>query len=521
MPLKRIAGIILHACLLITVATQAQKVTFSEPVREDTRDINFEVIGKVNNHILIFKNVRWKYAISLYDEDMKFIEKVPLDFMPEKTYNVDYAYVGDRIHMVYQVQKRGVVYCYAATLDQNAKPIGEPVQIDTTDLGNVSDNNIYSTILSEDRKRIMVFKLHRRNNNLFLGTQLFNRDMKLEHRTRYTLEYNERRQMFSEFLLDNDGHLVFTRSSRKNIRENFSGLELMIKPAFTDTVRIETIEQGELFTDEIKLKVDNLNKRYLINSFFYTESRGNIQGLFTVIWNAQAQVGESLPIATIYNTFPDSLRSVAKASGALKFAFNDFFIRHIVVKRDGGFLIAAEDHTTHTSGGNNMWNRWDYMNWGWGPWASPFNSFNYNPFFFGFNDWGGFYRPFNSFNNMQNTRFFYDNILLLSVEPNGVVDWNTVIQKQQYFDNNDNYLSYGLMNMNGAIHFLFNHLDKRDKYLSDQAVEANGELRRNPTIKSYLKGYEFMPRFAKQIGSRQVIIPCTYRSLISFAKVEF
>jgi hypothetical protein len=124
MPLKRIAGIILHACLLITVATQAQKVTFSEPVREDTRDINFEVIGKVNNHILIFKNVRWKYAISLYDEDMKFIEKVPLDFMPEKTYNVDYAYVGDRIHMVYQVQKRGVVYCYAATLDQNAKPIG-------------------------------------------------------------------------------------------------------------------------------------------------------------------------------------------------------------------------------------------------------------------------------------------------------------------------------------------------------------------------------------------------------------
>lgn len=520
--MRAIFSLLVFGCLAAN-SLFAQKLVFSDPIREDNRDINFEVIGKVNGNILIFKNMRWKYAISVYDESMKLLEKVPMDFMPEKTFNVDYAYLGDRIHMVYQHQKRGVVYCYAATLDQNAKPLGEPVLIDTTDIGSVGDNNIYSTVLSEDRKRIMVFKLHRKNSRLFMGTQLFNRDMKLEHRTRYTMEYNDRREIFSEFLLDNEGNLVFTRSLRSNFRENFSGLELLIKPAFSDTFLVQKIPQGELFTDEIKLKIDNANRKYLINTFFYTERRGNIQGLFTSICDASSNTtgssADSLRIRTIFNAFPDSLRGVAKASGALKFAFNDFYIRHVMVKRDGGFIVAAEDHTSQTSGGN-MWNRWDNMYWG-NPWASPFNSFYYNPFFFGFNDWGGFYRPFNTFNNMQNTRYFYDNLLILSVAPDGIVDWNTMIQKQQYYDNNDNYLSYGIMNMGGAIHFLFNQLDKREKFLTNQTIEAHGELKRNPTIKSYLKGYEFMPRFAKQVGARQVIIPCTYRNLISFAKLEF
>jgi hypothetical protein len=501
-------------CLFFALQVSAQKITYADPVREDSKDINFEVIGKIKGNILIFKNVRWKYAISVYDDNMQLKEKVPMDFMPDKTFNVNYVYSGDQIFMIYQYQKRGIVYCMSATLNQDAQLVGEPVQIDTTDIGTVGDNNIYSTISSEDRKRIMVFKIHKKNTKLHIGTLLFNNQMKLDHRTRFTMDFNERKEIFSDFLIDNDGNLVFTRSSRINNRDNFSAIEMMVKSTFSDTLKISKFNTTDIYTDDVKLKIDNFNKKYIANSFFYSERRGNINGVYTVIWNALTNAAD----VQVLNPFTDSLRAVAKSTGSYKFAFNDFFIKNIIVKKDGGFLLAAEDFTSQVSGGNN-WNRWDYLYNS--PFVSPFNSFYYNPYYFGYNDWGGFYRPFNSFNSVQNTRYYYDNVVIISISKTGETLWSTVIQKQQYYDNNDNYLSYCTMNMGGEIHFLFNMLDKRDKFLSDQAVDASGIVQRNPTIKSYLKGYEFMPRFAKQIGTRQIIVPCTYRSQISFAKIDF
>ena len=40
-------------------------------------------------------------------------------------------------------------------------------------------------------------------------------------------------------------------------------------------------------------------------------------------------------------------------------------------------------------------------------------------------------------------------------------------------------------------------------------------------IKNMDKGYDFMPRHAKQIGARQAIVPCQYRGFTCFAKIEF
>jgi len=57
--------------------------------------------------------------------------------------------------------------------------------------------------------------------------------------------------------------------------------------------------------------------------------------------------------------------------------------------------------------------------------------------------------------------------------------------------------------------------------LSDQSVTPMGQIDRNPTFKNMDKGYEFMPRHAKQIGARQAIVPCQYRSFTCFAKIEF
>jgi len=57
--------------------------------------------------------------------------------------------------------------------------------------------------------------------------------------------------------------------------------------------------------------------------------------------------------------------------------------------------------------------------------------------------------------------------------------------------------------------------------LNDFSVTPDGQINRNPTLKNLEKGYEFMPKYGKQVSAKQVIMPCIYRNYICFAKLDY
>jgi hypothetical protein len=507
---KRIFGSII-AIFALCFSAAAQRITYSEPERVDDRDINFDIIGKMNGNFLVYKNVRWKHAISVYNTEMELNERVVLDYIPDKTFNIDFVTYPDFAWMVYQYQKKSIVYCMGVKIGSDGKAIGEPVQLDTTKIDIAATNKIYTTINSENKQHIMIFKIYKKHDKYNFVSLLFNDKMQLQRKCRQQVPFDDRKDGYSEFFIDNEGVFLFTKSSRSGNRDNIGTLKLVTRQPTSDTFTYRTIKLDENYLDEIKLKVDNVNKNYLINSFYYKQRRGNIEGLYSCVWDKTVDSS----VVSVFSVFDDSIRYNAKSQGQLKYALNDFFIRQVIVKKDGSFLLTAEDYSTQSRGGfgnNNGWNRWDYLN---SPYLSPYDYYLYSP---GYNS---FYRPFNSFNNAQSIRYFYDKVLLLSVDKSGMIDWSNVIHKDQFEDDNDNFLSYGTMNAAGEIHFFFNEQERRNQIVSWQSVSGTGGLRRNPTLKSEGKGYQFMPRFMKQVGARQIIMPCTYRGNVCFAKIEF
>lgn len=498
---------ILHTLLLFIIpfAGFSQRITYSERVREESRNMNFDIIGKVSGNILVFKNVRWKYAISVYDDEMLLKEKVGLDFMPDKTFNADFIAYPDYIYLIYQYQKKGVVYCMAAKLDGDAKPMSDPVILDTTQVGATGDNRIYSVVNSDDKQHIIVFKIHKKYDNVNFVTLHYNNQLTMLHRTRHVIDYSERRESLSDFFVDNSGNFLFCKSTRSGNQDNLSSLSILTKAALADTFHESRIGLEGNYIDEVKIKVDNVNRRYVINSFYYKERRGNIAGFYNAIWDPVADSAAS----SRFIPLDDSIRVLAKKQGNLRSSLDDFFIRNIILKKNGGFWVIAEEYSSQTTGGG-QWNRWDYLDF------SPY----YNPYFYT-PYYGGFYRPFNSFNNQQTVRYYYDNILVLSMDKSGEMEWSTVIPKSQDDDDNDNHLSFSSFVFNGEVHFLYNVQSKRDWLLSDNSISSSGTTKRNPTVKSSESGFDFLPRFAKQVGSKTFIIPCVFRNYICFAKVEF
>lgn len=500
----RFCYILLLLFFTAPLSIYAQTVSISDYEREDTRDMNFEIIGKINSNILVYKNIRAKHKINIFDKDMKTLETVRLDFIPDRSFNIDFITYADYFYMVYQYQKGTILYCMAVKMDANAKRMSEPVELDTTRISIMADNKIYTTIYSEDRKKIMVFKIQTRYQKFSLQTLLFDNDMTLINKNRYLIEYNDRRESYDNFLLGNDGSLVFTYAKQSGNRDNSNTLGLVIKEPQQKSFTYQDIALNENYIDEIKLKIDNRNNRYIINTFYYKKNRGNIEGLFTYIWD-KANAKKHTSQFTLLN---DSLRYQAKSTGMLRFAFDNFFIRQVVVKGDGGFILAAENFTSDTRGNNNF-NRYDYL---YNPYSLSSGGYYYNPY-------AGYYRPLNN-NNNQNTRYYYENILVLSISKTGQLEWSKVIHKNQFDDNEENFMSFSTMTSGGEIHFLFND-DRKYQVISNQGLKADGTITRYPTLKSDQKGYEFMPGLSKQTGANQIIIPCAYRNNICFAKLDF
>ena len=270
-------------CLLLPVFLHAQQIIFSEPFKEDSRDMNFDIIGKMNGNILIFKNVQWKYALNIYNDSMVLKDKVELDFIPGKTINIDYVAYPDFFYLIYQYQKKGVLYCMALKMDANGKKLNEPIQLDTTQIGILGDNKIYTTVNSEDKKKIMIFKVQHKDDKANFATALYNNQLQLLHKSRLEMDYDDRKDAFSNFFLDNEGNFIFTASAKSNNRENLSSLALITKAQTWDTFATRNINLENTYIDEVKIKIDNVNKHYIINSFFYKERYSNIEGIFSYI----------------------------------------------------------------------------------------------------------------------------------------------------------------------------------------------------------------------------------------------
>ena len=326
------------------------------------------------------------------------------------------------------------------------------------------------------------------------------------------MAFNERRDHYGDFLLDNAGNLVFTLATEPVNREYSNVLTLITKAPYSDSLSFQEVNLEKKYVHDVHLKIDNLNKKYILNSFFYKKNNGAVEGLFSWRWDmANRQKNFS-----VFTELSDSLRAESRTDGRLINAFDDFVIRQVVVKKDGGYLLITEDQSIQTSNFNSTtnpfspFNRWNNYN---NPYSIYPNSYHfYNPYY---ND---NYRPFNSAGN-QNTRYFYANMVVMSINREGKMEWNRVIHKDQVDDNDDNFLSYSTVVSGGEIHFLYN-LDKKNQVIADESISPGGMNKRNATLKSMEKGYQFMPKLSKQVGASQLLIPCQYRGFICFAKVD-
>jgi hypothetical protein len=496
----------LYALLILwSGALMAQKVTYTEPEKDDYKSTEFEIIGKVQGNILVYKSDRGNYVMSVYDNDLQLKERVDLDFLPKKLISVDFVAYPNKTYMVYQFQRRDAVYSFCATLNGDGKVMGNPVMVDSTRIGfYAKEAKVYSVEVSEDKSKILVYKINqdKENTNVFY-TFLYDADFNLINNSRLSLPM-DKKFFLNNFNLSNDGDFLFAKLEHTSNRDYVVSAAIVQKRIAADSFEVTPVQNKTLLLDEVKMKVDNSAKRLLLTAFYYRQKRGNVEGLYISKYDYTAE-------QMLYDkqvVFSPELKGNAKGESSTNAAFNDYFIRRIINTKNGGFILTAESF--YTTSRYQPWNRWNYM---YGPYGmyTPYYYSPYSPWYY--NPW------YNNYN--QNNRYHYDNVAILSIDNDGNLLWSNFVHKSQFDDGSDLFLSFMMVNVGSELHFLYNELNRRDWMLADNSVEPDGQSNRNPTLRNMDKGFQWMPRYGKQIGARTVLVPCVYRNYICFGKIDY
>lgn len=514
-------------CCICNFTASAQNIVYADVNKKDVERMNFEIIGKRANNYLIYKEVNGNNRITVYDANMNVLEEVPITILPKRDNILDVSFYnsnGNNAYLLYQYQEGDIVYLKAAKIEPNGRILTEPSILDTTMIAYKTENKIYNIVNSNDNSKLMAFKINKKDKTLYkFTTKLFDQDLNQVVESRFSIPMQNKGDHLSGYSLANDGSYVFVKYNRQS-NGNIQNATLVEKKEGNDAYEEHALNNDALFLDDIKLMIDDNNGRYLLSSFYSTQKKGSIDGIYTYGFDKNS--GESAFEKT--TSFSDDFKHKAANKKNIKNAFDDFFINNIVVHSDGRFTINAEQ--LYDRGNWDRWDSWSSPFWGgvgyWGGWGpswgwgrfggywSPYSF--YSPFFYRSYWWGGWGPGFYS-NNYQ--QFNAGNIAIMSFDKDGNKTWENVIVKSQKASQTDGTISYQLLFNGDDMHYLLNNSGKISD-LEDIIVNNNGETSNGITIKAKEKRLDFMPKYGKQTGHDEIIIPYSYKSNVSFANVK-
>ena len=104
--------------------------------------------------------------------------------------------------------------------------------------------------------------------------------------------------------------------------------------------------------------------------------------------------------------------------------------------------------------------------------------------------------------------YYYENLLVLSINPSGNLDWHTVIRKDQVSVNdNGTFSSYVLAVLPEKLLYIYNDLTRKNWDLSVAEIDEKGKYETKVIVKPQNYDGRLVPQYGYQISYNQFIIP--------------
>jgi hypothetical protein len=477
---------VLLLSFLFPILMNAQQVIYSPYEKFDLRTGDFSIIGKTGSRIYTYRASSDGFFLDAYNDSMEKMATVMLDFFPKKIYETRFVSFPDKIVVLYQSVESGKVVQYAALLDDKGRLLKGPLQLTSVKTGIFGPTRDYlSSAVSDDKKQVLVYGIEQKGEELLFSGVWIDDQLGVLHRSSASFK-SDNDLSHGEGILDNSGNFYLPAFTPVGAQSYADQLWLLSLRKGSRRFYSREFPLNDQYAANTYMKLDNANNRIYAGGFYSDKKNGNYEGAlygYYDISDSSWHNKQALP-------FDESIRNAAAKRNEKK-AFNNYQVKQMIIKKDGGFVLIAEDFylTTRTSNAA----------------------------------WGGYYSPYNGpFSTPSVREYNYGDILTLSYDAAGKRDWYAFIRKSQYSQEDGGvFSSYALVNTGGSLGFLYNDFNTRTSKIQFSTVDATGKVDIRSLSSGNANDPDWLPRSGKQISLREVVVPSISRRQISFAKVIF
>jgi hypothetical protein len=261
--------------------SSAQKITFSESEQIDNRNLAYEIIGKSNENLVIYKKINKSHYICFYDQEMKIIKNIELEKIPSNALKLNFVNSNECLIVFFQYIKNNKIYCDAVRYfydNQTIKWAGNFLQ---TKNEIFSNEDRFFVSVSENKKSILIYKLESNQKKYILDSKNYDNNLNVIDSCHYDFSYFSAKDYCSELIINNEGDYFFAKQTKKKFLDNYETLEILYHHIHSDSLISIPVPLQNNYINQVLLKSDNLNKNLIINSFYLSDIKDNVIGLFS------------------------------------------------------------------------------------------------------------------------------------------------------------------------------------------------------------------------------------------------
>jgi hypothetical protein len=294
---------------------------------------------------------------------------------------------------------------------------------------------------------------------------------------------------FEEISISNNGEvfMLFEKNNSSWDKDrHFIGLISLINntPYTTEISAINTVNSG------IKMDYDNINKQVKIAGLWSSKSDIETEGFFTVILGFSDLMQNSITEIKKQPYDDNILRDLNGLEYKTKNNYlNDFFIRELLHRNDGGIIIIAELQREYSRRNG----------------APAFDR--------AFSD--------RSFGGRSYVDYYCEDLAVISVDPSGNQTWRKILFKKQYSQDDEGiYSSFFILKIPSKMHIIFNDEIKNANTVSEYIIDPLGNFKRNSLLSTEYKNLRLRFKDGVQISSNSFVVPSEKNGKINLVKVS-
>jgi hypothetical protein len=484
---------ILQIALLTLMCTafsraDAQELFYSKEQKFTLQNADFSVVGWAGDRLYAYRASKEGYFLDAYNDSMRLLATVALDFFSKKIYETQFYTTNDAIIVLYQAVQNNKVVQYAAKLDGKARMTKKPMALDSVKVGWMSEKKqYYSSVMSADKSKIMIYRVSSRKNKKFtVNTILFDNNMDVLATGTPSFETADD-VSFAQTILGNDGTLYIAGNPEDSYKKFSSNAWIFSLSADAKQLSTVALPLNGLSISSMYLRVNEITND-VYAAAYYTEGKSeNVDGIvYGILPSASTAFSSFKKIP-----FDDNLRDASNEANKKK-AFNDYEVRKIIVKNDGGFILIGENYYISTRS-------------------------------YGYGSGMGYYSYYNSgYANTTVREYHYGDVMILNYDKDGNRTWNNFIRKDQNSqDDGGMFSSYALLNSGSTLVFLFNDYSSSKTTLTLAAVDIEGNLQMKRMNAGRMVNADWLPRSAKQTDTKELLVPVLKKDNLCFVRVAF